>query len=120
MQNRSFEYAPSDHDGWDALTSWDYLHEGFAMGSVSVESASPLHEHNPHYVRLRVENPLQKGLGLRNTGFDGIALRAEEKYNFSLWARTQGAAAMPLLVQLRDPKGVVLAEATLETQGTGW
>lgn len=120
VQNRSFEYAPSDHEGWNALTNWDYLHEGFAMGSVSVESAAPLHAHNPHYVRLRVENPLQKGLGLRNTGFDGVALRAGEKYNFSLWARAQGTATMPLLVQLRDPQGAVLAQTTLGTRGTEW
>ncbi|TPG71816.1 alpha-L-arabinofuranosidase C-terminal domain-containing protein [Hymenobacter nivis] len=120
VQNRSFEYAPSDHDGWHPLTSWDYLHEGFAMGSVSVESAAPLHATNPHYVQLRIENPFQKGLGLRNHGFDGIPLTAGATYDFSLWARVKSGAAMPLLVQLQDAQGKVLAEATLSAQAAGW
>jgi alpha-N-arabinofuranosidase len=120
VQNRSFEYSPSDHGGWHPLTSWDYLHEGFAMGSVSVESAAPLHPNNPHYVQLRVENPLQKGLGLKNTGFDGIALKAGEKYDFSLWARVPSGAPVPLLVQLRDKQDKVLAETTLPALAGGW
>ena len=120
VQNRSFEYAPSDHGGWNPLTAWDYLHEGYAMGSLSVESAAPLHANNPHYVQLRVESPFQKGLGLKNSGFDGMALQAGEKYDFSLWARVKAGATMPLLVQLRDPKGQVLAETTLSAQAAGW
>jgi alpha-N-arabinofuranosidase len=120
VQNRSFEYAPSDRAGWHPLTSWEYLHEGYAMGSLSVESAAPLHPHNPHYVQLRVENPFQKGLGLKNTGFDGIAVKAGEKYDFSLWARVPGGTAMPLLVQLLDAKGQVLAATTLPAQASGW
>ncbi|MBW3128818.1 alpha-L-arabinofuranosidase C-terminal domain-containing protein [Hymenobacter profundi] len=120
VQNRSFEYAPSDHDGWNSLTAWEYLHEGYAMGSVSVESAAPLHANNPHYATLRVENPFQKGLGLKNTGFDGIPVRAGEKYSFSMWARVKSGAAVPLLVQLRGAKGQVLAETTLSAQKVDW
>ncbi len=120
VQNRSFEYAPSDHEGWHPLSGWDYLHEGYAMGSLAVESTAPLHANNPHYVQLRVENPFQKGLGIKNNGFDGIALQAGEKYDFSLWARVPAGAAVPLLVQLRDKKGAVLAETTLSAQAAGW
>ncbi|HET9503898.1 MAG TPA: alpha-L-arabinofuranosidase C-terminal domain-containing protein [Hymenobacter sp.] len=120
VQNRSFEYAPSDHEGWHPLSGWDYLHEGYAMGSLSVESTAPLHANNPHYVQLRVENPFQKGLGIKNNGFDGIALQAGEKYDFSLWARVKLGAAVPLLVQLRDKRGKVLAETTLSAQAAGW
>lgn len=119
VQNRSFEYSPSDRGGWHPLTSWDYLHEGYAMGSLSVESAAPLHANNPHYVQLRVENPFQKGLGIKNSGFDGIALKAGEKYDFSLWARVK-AGTVPLLVQLRDAKGAVLAETTLSAKAGEW
>jgi alpha-L-arabinofuranosidase len=120
VQNRSFEYAPSDHGGWHPLSGWDYLHEGYAMGSLSVESTAPLHANNPHYVQLRIENPFQKGLGIKNNGFDGIALQAGEKYDFSLWARVKSGAAVPLLVQLRDKKGAVLAETTISAQAAGW
>jgi alpha-L-arabinofuranosidase len=120
VQNRSFEYAPSDHEGWHPLSGWDYLHEGYAMGSLSVESATPLHANNLHYVQLRIENPFQKGLGIKNNGFDGIALQAGEKYDFSLWARVKSGAAVPLLVQLRDKKGAVLAETTISAQAAGW
>lgn len=120
VQNRSFEYAPSDHSGWNSFSSWDYLHEGYAMGSISVESAAPLHPNNPHYVQLRIESPFQKGLGLKNSGFDGIPAKAGEKYDFSLWARVKSGTAVPLLVQLRDAKGTVLAETTLLAQAMNW
>jgi alpha-L-arabinofuranosidase len=120
VQNRSFEYSPSDHNGWHPLTSWEYLHEGYAMGSISVESAAPLHPNNSHYMQLRVENPFQKGLGLKNTGFDGIPVKVGERYDFSLWGRLKSATAMPLLVQLRDAKGTVLAETTLTAQAGQW
>jgi alpha-N-arabinofuranosidase len=85
-----------------------------------VESAAPLHANNPHYVQLRVENPFQKGLGIKNNGFDGIALQAGEKYDFSLWARVKSGVAVPLLVQLRDKKGQVLTETTISAQAAGW
>lgn len=68
------------------------------MGTVSVESAQPLHASNPHYVEINLENPSQKGLGLKNLGFDGMPLKAGEAYNFSLWARVKSGGTMPLLV----------------------
>ncbi|MDF7814916.1 alpha-L-arabinofuranosidase C-terminal domain-containing protein [Hymenobacter sp. YC55] len=120
VQNRSFEYAPGDHEGWNPLTSWEFLREGFATGSLSVESTVPLHANNPHYVQLQVETPFQKGAGLKNVGFDGIPLKAGEKYNFSMWARLKSSSAVPLLVQLRDPKGTVLAETNLSAQASEW
>ena len=49
VQNRSFEYAPSDIDlrlnrdnTWHSLTAWQFVRTDNAIGRVTVESASPL------------------------------------------------------------------------------
>jgi len=54
IQNRSFEYSPNDHKGWNPYTAWEYTTEGFGQGTISVETNSPLNENNPHYLVLNV------------------------------------------------------------------
>ena len=50
----------------------------------------------------------QPGAALTNTGFDGIALKAGEKYDFSLFARIpEGSKSGKLLVRLVDADGTV-------------
>ncbi|NWJ52751.1 MAG: carbohydrate binding domain-containing protein [Bacteroidetes bacterium] len=120
IQNRSFEYSPSDRKGWNSLTSWEYLTEGFAYGTISVETQSPLNENNRHYVVLNVEDAGQDGLGLKNSGFDGIVVRAGEKYDFSVFVRQISDQSIPLQVKLLGKKGVVIGEATFSTQSTMW
>jgi len=86
IQNRSFEYSPSDKGGWNPFTSWEFVTDGYGIGTISVETTAPIHPNNPHYVTLNVEKG-GTGVGLRNSGYDGIALKAGEYYNFSIYAR---------------------------------
>ena len=48
--------------------------------TFAIDSAAPVHPNNPHYAVLDVRTP---GAALVNEGFDGIALRKGEKYDFS-------------------------------------
>src|SRR6187402_3353574 len=63
VQNRSFEYGPADRKDWNYFTAWQYRTEGFGYGNVSVETGTPLHPNNPHYIVLTIEDPGQEGIG---------------------------------------------------------
>jgi alpha-L-arabinofuranosidase len=120
IQNRSFEYSPADKKDWHPLTAWEYTTEGYGYGTVSVETTFPVHVNNPHYVVLNVEEEGREGVGLINSGFDGIVIRAGEKYDFSVFVRQISDKPIPLLVKLQSKKGIVYGEATFSTQTKDW
>jgi alpha-L-arabinofuranosidase len=120
VQNRSFEYTPTEAPGWNPLTSWEYLSEGFSYGTITVETTSPVHVNNPHYVVLNVEHLGTKGTGLKNSGFDHMVIRAGDTYDLSLFARTLSKAPMTLSASLRKPDGKIIAENTISTGSPKW
>src|SRR5512138_727811 len=40
VQNRSFEYNPTERSGWNPFSYWDYISPGFSIGAISVETSS--------------------------------------------------------------------------------
>jgi alpha-L-arabinofuranosidase len=127
VQNRSFEYSPTDRSEWNAFSSWEYITPGFSYGSLNVETTSPIHPNNPHYVVLNIEHVGKEekhtgtsGVGIKNTGFDGIVVKANNTYNMSLYARQLTEEPIALVVSLQTPKGQILAEDTLSTSSKEW
>lgn len=103
IQNRDFEYSVNDKKGsdekWNASMAWN--------GSFKVAKDNPIHPNNSNYAII------SKGT-ISNTGFDGIALKANEKYDFSVFARGAG-----FVVKLKTAFGETLAEAALKP-GSSW
>lgn len=127
VQNRSFEYNPTEQKEWHPLSYWDYITPGFSYGKISVESASPVHANNPHYIELTAEfvgnYPEFKGVagvGIKNNGFDFMVIKTGEKYKFSMFAQQVSAAPVILIVSLQSPKGDVLAEEKISTSSKDW
>jgi len=120
IQNRSFEYTPADKKGWNPLTAWEYINDGFGYGELSVESSEPLNANNPHYIKLTITDEGQKGIGLTNSGFDGISVKAGERYNFSLFAHLISADPIPLNISLRSKKGEIYGEVNLSADVKNW
>lgn len=120
IQNRSFEYTPADRKGWHSLTAWEYTTDSFGYGTISVETSLPLNEKNPHYAVLNIEDEGKNGIGLINTGYDGIVIRAGEQYDFSVFARQLSNNTIPLSVSLRSNTGVVYGETTFSTETKAW
>ena len=89
VQNRSFEYSPAARREWSGLTAWQPVRHGGGRGSVAVEEGTPLHVNNPHYAVLTVESA-GAGVGLRNEGFDGVAVKAGEEYFIPRGVRHSG------------------------------
>jgi alpha-N-arabinofuranosidase len=127
VQNRSFEYNPAERREWSPFSFWEYIAPGFSYGRISVETKAPLHPNNPHYIVLDIEHVGhyeqsngESGVGLKNSGFDGMVIRTGEKYNFSLFAQQLSDAPVLLSVSLQTPKGKVLAEASVSTASKDW
>jgi alpha-L-arabinofuranosidase len=127
VQNRSFEYNPTERKEWNPFSYWEYVSPGYSYGKISVETASPINPNNPHYIVLDIEHvgkeakyTGESGVGIKNSGFDGIVVRAGEKYNFSVFARQLSNNPVSLTICLQNTKGEVLAENKLTTSSVDW
>ena len=119
IQNRSFEYQATEQPTWNSLTAWTLTMRGNGRGAVTMQDADPIDPNNPHYAVLRV-GPAGDGVGLVNSGFDGIPLKAGESYDVSLFARQIIGTPGPLEVRLESQTGVLLGAATLPAPTGAW
>ena len=132
IQNGSFEYNPSERDGWGPGTFWKSLRPGHSLGYPEARMDNGIHPNNPTYMRLHTERVKEyydykgwKGFGLQNDGFDGISVKAGAKYDFSIFFRNIGNAAKQVRVALVEPQGwnkdpKLLAETTLNVTNNKW
>lgn len=127
VQNRSFEYNPTESREWHSFSYWEYIAPGFSYGRISVETSSPIHPNNLHYMVLDIEHvgheaqfTGESGVGLKNSGFDGMVIRKAEKYNFSLFAQQLSEEPIELLISLQNPKGEILAQNKVVTTIKTW
>lgn len=89
IKNRSFEF-PQNLMGWIPFGKFEVLSQGGPF------------DKNPHYVRLSDPGHRHKRTGIENEGFFGIAVKENETYRFSLWARCPQGDKGVLEVQLVD------------------
>ncbi len=132
LQNGSFEYNPTERDGWGAGTAWRMLRPGHSLGRMEPRMDAPLHPNNPTYMRLYIERVKEyydytgwKGFGLQNDGFEGMAVKAGAKYDFSVFLRNVEGNAKQIRVALVEPQGwgkdpKLLAETTFEAGAANW
>ncbi len=127
VQNRSFEYNPTERSEWNPFSYWEYISPGFSYGRVSVETSAPVHQNNPHYLVLDVEHVGKEvkfvgtsGVGLKNSGFDGMVVKANDQYNFSMFVRQLSKDPISFNISLQSPKGKVLAESKITTSSGEW
>ena len=133
VQNGSFEFNPTERDGWGSATAWHFVRPGHSLGYMEPRMESPLHTNNPTYMRVHVERVKEyydydgwKGVGLENHGFDGISVKAGQRYNFSSFFRNSGEATqMQVRVALVQPQGwgkspKLLADTTMQITSEFW
>lgn len=116
VQNRGFEYDPSDRKGdqnWNSKHSWHLIGEGTQF---EISQENPIHENNKNYAVLKVSAP---GAKLENHGFDGILVKKGEKYDFSAFGKTLDGKTGKYTVRLVNGAGDVLAETSVSV-GKEW
>lgn len=117
IQNRGFEYQPSDRGNdpnWNSLHSWKLVGEN---ATLQVETAAPIHANNPHYAVLRTTQP---GAVLINQGFDGITVKQGDKYDLSLFSKQLEGKKGKLQVRLVNKNKEVLAEVIVPVNNSSW
>jgi alpha-L-arabinofuranosidase len=114
VQNDSFEYD-------DKLESWTLYKKGQASEvNLEVNNDQPLNDKNTNYARLKVTNA-GDGVGIINSGYKGIAVKKNAKYDFSLWGRNLNSQKVNLNVQLESADGKVISDIkTMEGFNTKW
>lgn len=127
VQNRSFEYGPTERKEWHPLSYWEYITPGYSYGSISVETTAPVNANNPHYIVLDAEHIGKEemhtgpsGVGLKNAGFAGIVVRKGENYNLSLFAKQLSGMPITLTVSLQNSKGEIMAQNNISTSSGNW
>ena len=132
VQNGSFEYSPVEKDGWGAGTAWRQVRPGHSLGFMEVRKDNGIHPNNPTYMRLHIERVKEyydysgwKGYGLQNDGFEGLSVKAGEKYDLSLFMRNVKGGVKSVRVALVEPQGwgkdpKLLADTQIKVESTGW
>ncbi|NCI45185.1 alpha-L-arabinofuranosidase C-terminal domain-containing protein [Sediminibacterium soli] len=117
VQNRGFEYRPSDKSyrdkNWTHTFAWSLRGEGTVF---SIDSVLPVHANTSHYAVLTVTTP---GSSLTNSGFDGMAVKKEDSYAFSAFIR-QLSGNNTVLVKLVSAQGAVLAQQSIGDLSSAW
>lgn len=129
LQNGSFEFNLAERDGWGPGTAWRVIRPGHSLGLAEALQADPVHPYNRNYMRLNIERVKEyydydgwKGFGLENNGFDGISVRKDACYDFSLFARNVDGKDKQLRVALVQPgkEQRVIADTTITVTGSKW
>jgi len=118
VQNRGFEYTPADtkfrDQNWNSKKAWSFT--GDEAGFV-IDTLAPVHPNQKHYAELTIA---KVGEAFQNEGFDGIALKLGDKYDFSVFAKALSGAKGKLLVRLVDEDGKTIAEGTTKSVSGDW
>lgn len=129
LQNRSFEYSPTEQPQWSPFSFWELVKTGDGDGHLGLGDSRPIHINNPHYLLLNVTKP-GAGVGIANRGFDQLPLAGGQRYEASFWAYQaymgvkwgpgDQTKPMPVTIRLEGKDGSVLAEAKFTIAGRAW
>jgi alpha-N-arabinofuranosidase len=112
VKNRSFEfYKP--RTGWKIdVASKDSSH-------VVILNRGILNEANPRFARISLKEGDGK-LSLTNSGFRGMGIKKDSKYNFSVLASLPYENNMKIRIELINQKGEKIGEAAISPKGKEW
>lgn len=114
VQNRDFEYSKADRHDWNATTSWSTSGDNATLTIAEDKTFLP---NNPHYAVFDTKGGTAS---LRNEGFDGIALKKGERYDFSMFAKTLDGKGGRLTVSIVDKNGQTVAASSINVKSGKW
>ena len=120
VKNRSFEfYKPLA--GWTVQPAdipYVPFQKQFGEGTVMIVNRQEKNTANPRFIRITANNASKGSLGLTNEGFDGMGIRKDVQYNFSLMYHQQ-SAGLKLYIELVDSTGRNLGGTSVTPSETG-
>ena len=136
LQNGSFEFSPAERDGWGPATAWKTIRPGHSLGYIQpvttpiVDKSFTSSYNSNTQMRLHVERAREfydykgwRGFGIQNDGFEGISVKNNAKYDFSMRLANVGGAKQ-VRVALVEPQGwgqdpKLLSEAIIDIPAAG-
>ncbi|MGN0521014.1 MAG: alpha-L-arabinofuranosidase C-terminal domain-containing protein [Eubacterium sp.] len=117
--NRSFEFTELAEN--DQLYGWNTV--GGAKADVKInDTKNCLNENNTNYLVL--SNSTGEKAGIENVGFlDGLSVKKDEKYNFSLYAKGLEGYTSSVTVQIvvkTEKEEVIAAQAQIDSITDKW
>lgn len=106
IKNRSFEFE-NPFGGWTPF------------GNVTIQTKNPCFDRNPHFARLSYEKELT-GTGLDNEGFKGLGIKAGDKYDFTVYARTVTNDPVKLRINLVNSNHELYETKEITVSGKDW
>jgi len=120
VKNRSFEfYKPLA--GWTvqpADIAYVPFQKQFGEGTVMIVNRQEKNSSNPRFIRVTASNAARGSLGLTNEGFNGMGIRKDVQYNFSMMYRQQ-TGDLKLHIELVDSTGRNLGGTSIAPTGRG-
>ncbi len=113
LRNRAFLDAAAPV-GWDTVSIR-------AEGQVALTDDQPLNAQQPRSLRLDLRRVEPGGrLGVANSGYWGLPVRAGQVYTFGCWTLKRGPLPVRLQVALQTATGRDLAAASIADAGDRW
>lgn len=108
IQNRDFEYQKGEGrgDSWGPMYAW-------SLKNKWIDTKEPLSEKNPHYAVLDYDT-------LVNYGWDGISVKAGERYNFSMYTKKCSIYKKGVVRVQLISDGKVIAKQNIKIDNDGW
>jgi alpha-L-arabinofuranosidase len=112
VKNRSFEFS-KPRTGWKVdVASNDSSH-------FLILNRGLLNEANPRFARVTIKEGAGK-FGITNSGFKGMGIKQNLKYNFSVLASLPIESNIVLHIELITEKGEKAGEASISPKGREW
>lgn len=108
VENRSFEFLSAVGSTANAnpapLFAWKLVQTGGGAGTIAALKENPLNANNPTYLQLNV-TAAGDGVGFSNDGYDGMAIKSGDSYDFSMYVRSGSALSEPITISVMNPNG---------------
>ncbi|MCM5530144.1 alpha-L-arabinofuranosidase C-terminal domain-containing protein [Parasegetibacter sp. NRK P23] len=110
VKNRSFEFSMP-------MMGWRETRRN--TGNVLITNHQEMSSANPRYAKITINAP-DSGYQLVNEGFRGMGLKANDTYDFSMWADMGRARNVQLEIELLNEKNQVIGSSPVAASGSGW
>lgn len=107
IRNRSFEES-------DTAADWSLVTTSAAKGEMAIDTSNPMSKENRHALRLTIMDAGKGSIGISNSGYWGISLKNDAKYDLSFYARCSDDFNGPIAVTLESVNGKVYARDSVD------
>ena len=112
VKNRSFEFT-KPRTGWKVnAVSNDSSH-------FVIQNRRMLNQANPRYARITLKDGMNN-FYISNSGFRGMGIKENNKYNFSIFASLPIDSKIKLRIELISENGEKIGETSITPEGKEW